>query len=255
MVAPPDELIDLIRRADCPVKPSRLLDAFRRLRGELSGILGAISTAIAGSEVAAVDALLSELPEGWQLYLANSLPIRLVDSALQQILHPVRVGYHRGASGIDGTLAAACGFAHGSATPTVAIVGDLAAIHDVNSLLLVARSKTPVIIVVINNSGGGIFSTLPDIADLDCFEDFFVTPQRVDFAGAAHFAQLPFERVSQGGSVREAMRRALARGVSSVIEIVTDWRRTASALAARRELVRGVVEVVAGGESNGIAPS
>jgi len=250
MVATPEELFEILKRCDALTTPSRLIEAFNRLRAEFSAISGAVSIVNASSELAAVDAIVSELPKGWQLYLANSLPIRLVDSSIQRILHPVRVGYHRGASGIDGTIAAACGFAHGSWTPTVAIVGDLAAIHDVNSLLFAARSKLPVVIVIINNSGGGIFSTLPDINDLDCFEDFFITPQRVDFEGAAHFSGLPFERVHDEKAVAVAVQRAIQRGCSSIIEVVTDWRRTAPAIAARREIIKGIIGGVSRDSSN-----
>jgi 2-succinyl-5-enolpyruvyl-6-hydroxy-3-cyclohexene-1-carboxylate synthase len=240
----PEELLELLDSEELETYPSKLLEQFQRVRELTRDKSNLVNIAVAGSELAAVETILSEIPTGWQLYLANSLPIRLVDSALCSIKHSIRVGYHRGASGIDGTVAAACGFAHAECTPTIAIIGDLAAIHDVNSLILAARSRAPVVFIIINNGGGGIFSTLPDIGNQKCFEDFFITPQQVNFEGAAHFAGLPFERVDDEKAIAVAVKGAIQRRCSSIVEVVTDWRKTAPAIAARREIVADIIGAV-----------
>ena len=68
---------------------------------------------------------------------------------------------NRGASGIDGLISTGCGFSAGLKKPLTLLIGDLSAIHDLNSFKILAESKMPVFLVIINNHGGGIFSFLP----------------------------------------------------------------------------------------------
>jgi len=111
------------------------------------------------------------------LFLGNSLPIRLADRYAHQF--EATVITNRGASGIDGLMATASGAAYGSKKPTTVLLGDLSFLHDLNSLLLVAKSSTPMTVVVFNNHGGGIFDQLP-IANHSAFETYFKTPQNFD---------------------------------------------------------------------------
>ena len=76
------------------------------------------------------------IPENSGLYLANSLPVREFDLFAHLSEQRVTVGCNRGASGIDGTIASAAGFTAGLARPVTLLIGDLAFIHDINSLLL-----------------------------------------------------------------------------------------------------------------------
>ncbi len=64
---------------------------------------------------------------------------------------------NRGASGIDGLIATAAGVQRASARPTLAIVGDLSALYDLNSLALLRRASAPLVLIVVNNNGGQIF--------------------------------------------------------------------------------------------------
>ncbi|TRQ66158.1 2-succinyl-5-enolpyruvyl-6-hydroxy-3-cyclohexene-1-carboxylate synthase, partial [Salmonella enterica subsp. enterica serovar Panama] len=63
------------------------------------------------------------LPEQGQLFVGNSLVVRLID-ALAQLPAGYPVYSNRGASGIDGLIATAAGVQRASARPTLAIVGD-----------------------------------------------------------------------------------------------------------------------------------
>ena len=99
------------------------------------------------------------------------------------------VYFNRGANGIDGTLSTALGVAHGGIQPAVLLTGDLALLHDANGFLTVPKFKGGLTILLINNAGGGIFEHLPVAAFNPPFEEFFATPQQVDFAklcAAAH---------------------------------------------------------------------
>lgn len=78
----------------------------------------------------------------------------------------VPVAANRGASGIDGVLSSAAGFASGLRRPTTLLVGDVSFLHDTNGLLFLHDQElaSPLTVVLINNSGGGIFHFLP-VAD------------------------------------------------------------------------------------------
>ncbi|KAK9090962.1 hypothetical protein Sjap_024139 [Stephania japonica] len=70
---------------------------------------------------------------------------------------------NRGASGIDGLLSTAVGFAVGCNKKVFCVIGDISLLHDTNGLALMKLRKwrKPMTIIVINNHGGAIFSLLP----------------------------------------------------------------------------------------------
>lgn len=121
--------------------------------------------------------VLAAAPEHAVVHLANSMPIRDVDSFCPPGGRVLEVYSNRGVNGIDGTLATAAGEALGRPDrPLIVLVGDLAFLHDASSLeLLRARRAT---IVVIDNGGGGIFEFLPIAKHPDHFESLFITQQQ-----------------------------------------------------------------------------
>ena len=80
---------------------------------------------------------------------------------------PPNVVANRGANGIDGVVSTALGVAIGSGAPTVALVGDLAFLHDVSALVGAELPSLPLTVVVADNRGGGIFSFLEQAALVD----------------------------------------------------------------------------------------
>lgn len=117
-----------------------------------------------------------DLPSHWAMFLSNSLPIRHAQRYYFPHSKMNGVYANRGQSGIDGNLATAVGIAEGLKTPLIAILGDLAMLHDINSFSLLKKSTVPVIAVVINNDGGGIFSYLPISEKKEICEEYFATP-------------------------------------------------------------------------------
>eukprot|EP00879_Flechtneria_rotunda_P018694 GHRR01019617.1.p1 GENE.GHRR01019617.1~~GHRR01019617.1.p1 ORF type:complete len:764 (+),score=300.89 GHRR01019617.1:1443-3734(+) len=107
--------------------------------------------------------------------------------AVPETLVGVPVAANRGASGIDGVLSTAAGFAAGLRRPVTLVVGDLSFLHDVNGLSLLrgGEMSPPLTVVLINNKGGGIFSFLPvaDSVGREAFERLWGTPQNVDLEG------------------------------------------------------------------------
>ncbi|XWS69567.1 hypothetical protein CRYUN_Cryun04dG0190100 [Craigia yunnanensis] len=78
----------------------------------------------------------------------------------------ISVAGNRGASGIDGLLSTAIGFAVGCNKRVLCVVGDISFLHDTNGLAILKQRmlRKPMTILVINNRGGAIFSLLP-VAD------------------------------------------------------------------------------------------
>lgn len=120
------------------------------------------------------------LPIDTPLFIANSMPVRDVEYFWQPGNIQVRPFFNRGANGIDGTLSTALGIAHGQ-QPAVMLTGDLALLHDTNGFLLRPKFKGHLTIILVNNNGGGIFEMLPVAQFEPQFEEFFATPQQVEF--------------------------------------------------------------------------
>ena len=152
---------------------------------------------------------------GWPAFLGNSMPIRDFDSCVAAVSKDVvNVFANRGASGIDGNIATVAGLALGCASPLLAVMGDLAALHDLNSLPLL--HGLPVTLVIINNGGGGIFRFLP----IDVEERLLETPHAWEFRGAAQQFGMEYH---QAASLAE-FRRLLAERHSAprILECRTD---------------------------------
>jgi len=139
-------------------------------------------------EAAIVPTLARALPERARVFVASSMPIRDVEYFWPKTERGFEFHFNRGANGIDGTLSTAVGVAHSPPAdraselrPTFLLCGDLSFLHDSNGLLLTQKLCGSLTVILINNHGGGIFEHLP-VADYDPpFEEFFATPQAVDF--------------------------------------------------------------------------
>lgn len=156
------------------------------------------------------------------LFLGNSMPIRYFDMYSGFLPPSTRVVANRGASGIDGNIATAAGYAKTSGVHVTAVIGDLAALHDLNSLALLKQGGVRVTLIVINNNGGGIFHFLPIAEYGDMFEKYFATPHGMRFDDAARMFGLPYARPTTCDDFVEAYNKARASGASSIIEVATD---------------------------------
>jgi 2-succinyl-5-enolpyruvyl-6-hydroxy-3-cyclohexene-1-carboxylate synthase len=166
---------------------------------------------------------ISELiPTYHGLWIANSMPIRDLDMYGSEYSNNPRIGANRGTSGIEGSIAAATGFAVGLETPVTAIIGDLSALHDLNSFALLRQNPYPVIAIVINNDGGGIFSFLPVAKSTDVFEPYFGTPHGLEFSHIAAMFGLEYYHPQTQTEFIEHYTQALANNKSAIIEVTTD---------------------------------
>ena len=170
--------------------------------------------------------LLSQcLPHGTPLFISNSMPVRDVEYFWKPGDSAVQPFFNRGANGIDGTLSTALGVAHRHQS-SVLLTGDLALLHDTNGFLLRHHFVGHLTIVLINNNGGGIFGMLP-IAQFDPpFEEFFATPQTINFANLCRTYDLDYEQIHTWSQLVERLNPLPFHGIR-VLELQTD--RTADA--------------------------
>jgi 2-succinyl-5-enolpyruvyl-6-hydroxy-3-cyclohexene-1-carboxylate synthase len=174
------------------------------------------------TEVSLPSLVARNIGKGYGLFLASSMPVRDFSNYGGLINSSSNIASNRGASGIDGTLASATGFAKGIRKPTTVVLGDLALIHDLNSLSLVNKSENILIIIVINNHGGGIFSFLP-VADYEhVFEKYFGTPHKYDFKHVSAMFDLKYHRPLTNQDFITTYKKCLSGKKSSIIEIHTD---------------------------------
>jgi 2-succinyl-5-enolpyruvyl-6-hydroxy-3-cyclohexene-1-carboxylate synthase len=171
------------------------------------------------------------LPAETPIFVASSMPVRDVEFFWWASDRGCRPCFNRGANGIDGTLSTALGVAHGN-RPAVLLTGDLALLHDTNGFLLRPKLRGSLTVVLINNRGGGIFEMLP-VAKFDPpFEEFFATPQEVDFGKLCSAYGAEHVLVRDWAHFTGLVSALPATGVR-VLEVRTDRKRDA---AFRREL-------------------
>jgi 2-succinyl-5-enolpyruvyl-6-hydroxy-3-cyclohexene-1-carboxylate synthase len=208
---------------------------------------GAIAATLAGHDVvtepAAARAVVAAVPGGAHLVVASSMPVRDVEwfAARRADVH---VHANRGANGIDGTIATAIGVARAASARTVALLGDIAFLHDSTALVGAAGRGVDLVLVVVDNDGGGIFSFLPQAAALDTarFEALYGTPHgvRPEAIAAAH--GLPATVVDDPAALGPAVHAAIATGGVALVVVRTD--RTAN-VAVHDELNAAVAKALA----------
>ena len=134
------------------------------------------------NETRIVHELINSIPDGSNLMVSNSLPIRDLDLILPLMKKNITIYHNRGASGIDGIISTALGIAKVSKSKTFLLIGDLAFYYDLNSLLIAQKNSIPLTIILINNNGGRIFEALPISKQKNIFEEYFATPHNLNFS-------------------------------------------------------------------------
>lgn len=193
------------------------LQAEAEMRSRIDSTLDAVTDMFEGK----MAWLLSQtLPPQTPLFIANSMPVRDVEYFWQPNRDRIQPFFNRGANGIDGTLSTAMGIAHRNRS-SVLLTGDLALLHDSNGLFQASRLQGHLTIILMNNNGGGIFEMLP-IAKFDTvFEDYFATPQTVDFAALCQTHGIEYEFISTWDLLRDRINPLPTTGVR-LLEIRCD---------------------------------
>jgi 2-succinyl-5-enolpyruvyl-6-hydroxy-3-cyclohexene-1-carboxylate synthase len=189
-------------------------------------------------EIAAARIVSRELPSGHGLFLGNSMPVRDMEMFGDTGGRRPTVAANRGASGIDGVVATAAGFAGGLGRPATLMIGDLSLLHDLTALLHLRSLAQPLVIVLLNNGGGGIFHFLPIARRADLLDPWFTAPHAADFGGVTGLFGIPCHRPATAAEFAAVYRAACASGAPAIIEVRTD--RTEN-LAAHRALGNQIV--------------
>ena len=165
--------------------------------------------------------LLSQhLPTGTPLIIANSTAVRHVEWFWKPGNRRIRPFCNRGANGIDGTLSTALGVAHRQQS-SVLLTGDLALLHDTNGFLIRNHFVGHLTIVLINNNGGGIFEHLPIAQFNPPFEEFFATPQHIDFALLCQTYSVKHELIQSWEQLVQRLNPLPTQGIR-VLEVKCD---------------------------------
>lgn len=165
------------------------------------------------------------LPPQTAVFFASSMSVRYGEFFWQPNDSEAIPFFNRGANGIDGTLSTALGIAQASDRPTVMLTGDLALLHDTNGFLIQQHFSRHLTIVLINNNGGGIFEILP-ISEDENFEEYFATPQNIDFAKLAETYKVKHQLVTSWQQLATAIAQLPSQGIR-ILEIRTDRAKDA----------------------------
>lgn len=200
------------------------LEAWQHAGRKVARLIDELPTDSLCEPVVAHQLALALAPQS-DLFIGNSMPIRDINSFVNGKQTDIRVGVNRGVSGIDGTLATACGFSFGDSRPLVVYLGDLTCLHDLNSLSLLGQMASPVAIVVINNSGGGIFDHLPIAERWPKYRREISAPHALTFRNAASMFGFEYELVEESHQLRSALAHVGNNQSHLMIEIKVDRSR------------------------------
>ncbi|XP_047960192.1 protein PHYLLO, chloroplastic isoform X1 [Salvia hispanica] len=179
---------------------------------------------------------------GSALFFGNSMTIRDADmygSNWVQCTHPaslmlsaglpchwVHVTANRGASGIDGLISSAVGFAVGCNKRVLLVMGDVSFLHDTNGLALLRHrtSRKPMVIVVVNNRGGAIFSQLPVASTIDrnIMDQFFYTSHNVSIRHLCLAHGVKHVQVQTKTELQNALFTSQREDVDCIVEVESE---------------------------------
>jgi 2-succinyl-5-enolpyruvyl-6-hydroxy-3-cyclohexene-1-carboxylate synthase len=193
------------------------------------------------TEPGIVHFLKETLTDDCALFLSNSMPVRDMDQFFfaKQATGPVFC--NRGVSGIDGNIATAIGIAQGCKKPVLALLGDLAALHDLNALAQLKKASYPVILLILNNQGGAIFSFFPISEKKEIFEEFFAACHPYSFEKAAVLFDVPYFTAQNKEKWEALLPQRLLSPISCVIELKTNRKEN---LLVHQEIARALQEKV-----------
>ncbi|XP_078444001.1 2-oxoglutarate decarboxylase/hydro-lyase/magnesium ion-binding protein isoform X2 [Wolffia australiana] len=189
------------------------------------------------------------LDENAALFIGNSMAIRDADmyakgwvksspSTLLECLKDalplrgIRIAGNRGASGIDGLLSTAVGFAVGCQKKVLCMIGDVSFLHDTNGLSILSQriQRKPMTILVINNHGGAIFSLLPiaERTGSDILEKYFYTSHDISVKKLCEAHGLLHLHVHTKKGLQEALSSCQDLDRDCVIEVESSIRSNSS---------------------------
>jgi 2-succinyl-5-enolpyruvyl-6-hydroxy-3-cyclohexene-1-carboxylate synthase len=172
------------------------------------------------------------LPAGGLLVVGSSNPVRDLDlmAVTAAVGERRMVMANRGLAGIDGVVSTAVGAALARRPArSLAYVGDLTFLHDINALLIGPEEPRPdLTVVVLNDDGGAIFAGLEQGAPQHAasFERLFGTPTGTDLGALCEAHRVAHRRVRDVDSLTRALTAAPS-GIEVVEAVVSRHDRRA----------------------------
>jgi 2-succinyl-5-enolpyruvyl-6-hydroxy-3-cyclohexene-1-carboxylate synthase len=221
------ENLPIPNKANQLFTPSNYLETWLNLEAKVQLNIDQTMTEINYFFEGKVAWLLSQkLPAATPIFIANSMPVRYVEFFWKPRNSGIIPLFNRGTNGIDGTLSTALGMAYNHQQGSVLLTGDLAFLHDTNGLLIRNQFQGHLTIILINNNGGGIFEMLP-IAQFDPpFEDFFATPQHIDFQELSKTYGIEYIKIADWEQLISLLNPLPEQGIR-VLEITTNRKKDA----------------------------
>lgn len=257
LTSPPADLLTAVAQRTSFVAAPAWLDQWRTLG---KAVAQRVDETLVGwptvTEAHIARALAETLTAADEIVASSSMPVRDLDTFAVVSAAPT-VYANRGINGIDGVVSTAIGrqLARGGQGRTYALVGDVAAMHDIGGVLSAARNDVPLTVVIPNNDGGGIFSVLPirDVLDDATFNELFHTPHGTTFS---FLAGHPGMTVIQASDLRSALLETRDHPGVVVVELTVDTpERLAFADALNTAVRTGAVGTGDAGNAQGASSS
>ena len=214
-------------------------------RRGIGGGEGGLGVPAAWGTGLAVGALVGEaLPDGAQLFVGSSNPVRDLDLGMAPRSAASSVVANRGLAGIDGCLSTAIGLALTTDAPSYAWVGDLTFLHDSNALAIGPDEPRPDLTVLVTNDGAAASSapssTGPPSAAAD-FGRIFGTPTGTDFGALCRAHGIRHVLAETREAAAEALS-ATPDGIT-VVEVPVDPASHREAHAELRRVAREALAI------------
>ena len=173
------------------------------------------------SEFTFFQKLLSMIPAGSHVHLANSMIVRYANFFTPR---QKEITFHcnRGTSGIDGATSTAVGHAVAGNERHLLITGDLSALYDRNAFLN-DLNLSDFKVIVSNNGGGGIFDLIPGPKVLQDQErqKYFETRHSFGFRDLAKEVGLSYHQLDSEAGIDDTLRNFLQRSENALLEVKT----------------------------------
>lgn len=157
-------------------------------------------------------------PDQVRLFLANSLPVTLMEWFGVPTNRILPIFANRGTRTLDGVIATACGIGFGAQAPVIAVVGDISFYRDSASLALVNQLSASLIIIVLNNSGRGL---LPLMAEQPLQAQLYTT-QKTQFEHMARHYAIHYEKVETTVEFEVLFGRAVQSSTPVILDVILD---------------------------------
>lgn len=220
------EFLSVIK--DVPQMKSGFRDKWLGVYAEAKKLRGRVLQESPYCDLTVFHEALQSLPDGCNLHLGNSTPIRYAN--LFEVNPTVTVNCNRGTSGIDGCTSTAAGAAFVNQKLTVLITGDISFLYDSNALWNKHLPEN-LRIIVMNNSGGNIFRIIPGPSSLEELEEYFETKQEQTVERIANAFSLPYYFCDDMPSLKKQLKDFYKPcGKAAILEIKTPGEISARVL-------------------------